>query len=136
MKITESFSLDVKDYCEFCPYFRPYSDNVEVTTFGDLPSHKVFHYIKCEDADKCERLQARMRAEMEAQRENSEKVQSDDRGCENKGLENGADSDNGQPDGIETRISDVRQEENQSGIGESNKGRWQERLMKRFMRWH
>ncbi len=75
---------------------------------------------------------------MEAQREKSEKVQSDVRGCENKESENGADSDNGQSDGGKTRISDVRKEENQSDISESDKGRcegkWQDRLKDSFLR--
>lgn len=108
MEKTESFSLNVKGYCEYCPDFAPYSDNIDITTLGDLPEHRVLHVIKCEDADKCELIRARMKAEMEAKREESKEVQGNVRGCENERPENGADPDNGQPDGGETCISDVR----------------------------
>ena len=136
MKITESFSLNVKDYCEYCPDFSPCSESLDITMIEDLPKRKSIHVIKCLNADQCEQIRESVKREMEAQREKSKKVQSDVRGCENKGSENGADSDNGQSDGGKTRVSDVRQEENQSGISESNKGRWQERLMKHFLRGH
>lgn len=75
-------------------------------------------------------------ADMEAQREEDEKVQSNVRGCENERSENGTDSDNGQLDGGETCVSDVRQEENQSRIVKSDKGGWQERMMSHFLRGH
>ena len=136
MNITESFSLNVKDYCEYCPDFSPRSENLDITTIEALPRRKAIHAITCINSDQCEQIRERMKAEREAQREKSEKVQRDVRGCENKGSENGTDSDNGQSDGGKTRVSDVRQEENQSGISESNKGRWQERLMKHFLRGH
>ena len=135
-KITDSFSLDVREYCEYCPDFNPYSDNIDITTLGDMPNQRVLHVIKCMDADKCELIRARMKAEMEAQREKPEKVQCDIRGCENKESENGADSDHGQSDGGETGISDIRAEENQCNLSESDKGRWQDRLLHRFLRGH
>ena len=136
MNITESFSLNVKDYCEYCPDFSPRSENLDITTIADLPRRKAIHAITCINSDQCEQIRENVKREMEAQREKSEKVQCDVRGCENKGSENGTDSNNGQSDGIKTRISDIRQEENQSNISESDKRRWQERLMKYFLRGH
>lgn len=136
MNITESFSLNVKDYCEYCPDFLACSESLDITTLEDLPKRKAIHVIKCLNADQCEQIRESVKREMEAQREKSEKVQSDVRGCENKGSENGADSDNGQSDGGKTRISDIRQEENQCAIVKSDKGGWQEKLMRRFLRGH
>lgn len=77
-----------------------------------------------------------MKAEMEVQREEAEKVQRDVRGSENKEPENGTDSDNGQSDGGKTGISDIRQKEDQCAIVKSHKGGWQEKLMKHFLRDH
>lgn len=79
-----------------------------------------------------------MKAEMEAEREETGKVQSNVRGCENERPEDGADSDNGQPDGGETCISDVREKENQSYIIESDKRRgiWRVRFLGRFLKRH
>lgn len=134
MNVTESFSLDVKGYCEYCPNFTPYSDNIDITTLDDLPNNRTLHVIKCEDADKCELIRARMKAEMEAKREETEKVQCNVRGCENERPENGTAPDNGQSDGGETGVSDVREKEDQCNISKGGKGRWQDRLRDLFLR--
>ena len=134
LKVTDSFSLCVDDYCEHCPDFSPCTVSIDITTIADLPNHKVLHTIKCVDADKCEQIRERMKAEMEAQREEAEKVQCNVRGCKNERSENGTDSDNGQPDGGETCLSDVRREENQSGVSKGGKGRWRDRLRDLFLR--
>lgn len=76
------------------------------------------------------------KAEMEAKREKAEKVQCDVRERKGERTENGADSDNGQPDGSADRIPDVREKENQSVICESNKGGWRERVLQHFLRVH
>lgn len=131
MQITNSFSLNVKDYCEYCPDFSPCVETLEFATIGD---RKARHVICCTDADKCEKFRERMKAEMEALREEAEKVQCNVRGCENERSENGTDSDNGQSDGGETCLSDVREEENQSGVSKGGKGRWQDRLRDLFLR--
>ena len=142
MKITESFSLNVKDYCEYCPDFSPCSENLDVTTIEDLPNRKAIHAITCLYADQCNQIRNRMKVEMEKQHEKSEKseksekIHSNVRGCENKGSENGTDSDNGQSDGGKARVSDIRQKENQCAIVKSDKGGWREKLMKHFLRWH
>lgn len=136
MEKTESFSLSVKDYCEYCPDFSAFSENIDITTLGDLPLHKAIHVIKCADADRCERVRAKMKAKMEAKREETEKVQGNVRGCENERPEDGADSDNGQSDGGETCIPDVRGKENQRYIIESNKRGWRESVMQHFLRSH
>lgn len=134
MQITNSFSLNVKDYCEYCPDFSPCAETLDITTIADLPNRKAIHVIGCMDAERCEQIRERMKAEMEAQREETEKVQCNVRGCENERSENGADSDNGQSDGGETCLSDVRREENQSGVSKGGKGRWQDRLRDLFLR--
>ncbi len=94
MQITNSFSLNVKDYCEYCPDFSPCAETLDITTIADLPNRKAIHVIGCMDAERCEKIRERMKAEMEAQREEAEKVQCNVRGCENERSENGADSDN------------------------------------------
>lgn len=135
-QVTDSFSLCTKSYCEYCPDFSAYSESADITTFSDLPNRKELHVIRCAHADKCEKIWMRMKAEMEAQREKSEKVQREVRGCKDKRPENGADSDNGQSDGGADRISDVREKENQGVVSESNKGGWRERVMRHFLRGH
>lgn len=136
MQITNSFSLNVKDYCEYCPYFSPCAETLDITTIADLPNRRAIHVIGCIEAERCEKIRERMKAEMEAQREKAEKVQREVRGCENKRPENGADSDNGQPDGGENRIPDVREKENKGIVIESDKGGWRERVMQHFLRGH
>lgn len=136
MQITNSFSLNVKDYCEYCPDFSPCAETLDITTIEDLPNRKAIHVIGCMYADHCEKIRERMKAEMEAQREEAEKVQCNVRGCENERSENGTDSDNGQSDGGETCLSDVRQEENQSRIVKSDKGGWRAKMMSHFLRGH
>lgn len=76
------------------------------------------------------------KAKMGAKREKTEKVQSDVRERKDERTENGDDSDNGQPNGSADRIQDVWKKENQSVIGESNKGGWRERVMQHFLRVH
>ena len=134
MQITNSFSLNVKDYCEYCPDFSPCAETLDITTIADLPNRKAIHVIGCIEAERCEKIRERMKAEMEAQREKAEKVQCNVRGCENERSENGTDSDNGQSDSGETCLSDVRQEENQSGVSKGGKGRWKDRLRDLFLR--
>ena len=73
---------------------------------------------------------------MKRKREKTEKVQSDVRERKDERTENGDDSDNGQPNGSADRIQDVWKKENQSVIGESNKGGWRERVMQHFLRVH
>lgn len=136
MKVTNSFSLNVKDYCEYCPDFSPCAETLDITTIDDLPNRKAIHVIGCMYADHCEKIRERMKAEMEAQREEAEKVQRNVRGCENERSEDGTDSDNGQSDGGETCVSDVRQEENRSRIVKSDKGGWRAKMMSHFLRVH
>lgn len=136
IRVTDSINLCIEDYCEYCPDFRAYSESLDITTIGDLPKYKSVHSIRCENADKCEAIRKRMKEEMEAQREEAEKVQCNVRGCENERSENGTDSDNGQPDGGENRISDVREKENKGVVIESDKGGWRERVMQHFLRGH
>lgn len=136
LKVTDSFSLCVDDYCEYCPDFSPCAETLDITTIADMPKRKAIHVIGCIEAERCEKIRERMKAEMEAQREEAEKVQSNVRGCENERSENGADSDNGQSDGGETCLSDVRRKENQSRIIKSDKGGWQAKMMSHFLRGH
>lgn len=136
MRITDSFSLNVRGYCEYCPDFSPCSENLDITTIEDLPNRKAIHAIRCMYADYCERIRERMKEEAEAQSEESEKVQCNVRGFENERAENGTDSDNGQLDGGETGIPVVREKEDQGGIIEINTGGWRERMMSHFLRGH
>ncbi len=136
MYITPSFYLNLKSYCEYCTDFSACSESLDITTLEDLPNHKALHVIECEYAERCERVRERIKAEMEAQSEESEKVQCNVRGFENERAENRTDSNNGQLDGGETGIPDVREKEDQGSIIESYKGGWRERMMSHFLRGH
>ncbi len=136
VQVTDSINLRVEDYCEYCPDFRAYSESLDITTIGDLPKRKAVHVIMCENAEKCEAIRKRVKEEMEAAREKPEKVQREVRECKDERPEDGSDSDNGQPDGGENCIPDVREKEDQGAVIESNKRGWRESVMQHFLRGH
>lgn len=51
--------LRVKDYCAFCPDFEVDVDKVDITVLADQ-TQKVLTTIRCEHAEKCERIYGRI----------------------------------------------------------------------------
>lgn len=49
----------VKDYCAFCPDFEPDVEKVDITVMMDK-TQKVLTIIRCEHAEKCERMYERI----------------------------------------------------------------------------
>lgn len=51
--------LRVKDYCAFCPDFEADVDKADITVLADQ-TQKVLTTIRCEHAEKCERIYGRI----------------------------------------------------------------------------
>ncbi len=52
--------LRVKEYCAFCPDFEADVEKVDITVMMDK-TQKVLTTIRCENAEKCERLYERIK---------------------------------------------------------------------------
>lgn len=60
VRMDNGMELRVKDYCAFCPDFEADVDKMDVTVLADK-TQKVLTTIRCEHAEKCERIYGRIR---------------------------------------------------------------------------
>lgn len=50
--MSDSFKIDVDEYCEHCGNFCPTANSAEITTFGDrLP--RFIHVVTCSNRSTC-----------------------------------------------------------------------------------
>lgn len=56
-------NLDVKDYCDHCPYFEP-----EVDKFYDYTEFPALMTIQCENATKCTLIASHISAAMKKEK--------------------------------------------------------------------
>ena len=60
----DGITLDLEEYCDYCPNFEPSVNKLDITSCGDS-ERRVQSSIRCEYTDRCAEIYRKARQSME-----------------------------------------------------------------------